>query len=250
VHITMLASKSEYFKAASCFGKEPQERLITLQGDDGLLVGLMLSFFYTDDYDSTSVRPDPHATELRWIEAANHRPLSSVISDALASLKHENGGLQVAPRVAETTSAIATPSGTRKRQRPLEGEHDATLTKRPRANRKGPGAALYHTPTPRYLFLHLQLWEIVDKYHVPSLQALCVRKFGEAAMYYSRHGEFVGAVDFVYEDMPDHATALREAVVAVLGRDSIRARDPEVQDLACYAQLVVAIDRLNKGRTP
>jgi len=231
--------KSEYFRAASCFGKEAQNRSISLHGDDDILIELMIGFLYTGDCDLSSVRPDPHADELKWIRAKNYKPALKAVrgtSAVLASVSQSVTSSAV-PDPSESSPAQSTSS--QALQQPL-GEDILSLVASPvpaLQKRKGPGAALYHTPTPRHLLLHLQLWEVADKYLVPSLQAVCASRFEEAALYYSEHAEFIDAIEYVYEDLPEHATALRRAITAVLHHDPALLDDVKVQQLACFTQL-------------
>jgi hypothetical protein len=195
-------SKSEYFRAASCFGIEAQNQSITLHDDDDSLVGLMITFLYADDCDTSSVRPDPAADELSWIRNERHETPPNVVVYDLASTTR-------VPNHVKTGTLSHADRSIHLRQ---SNEDKAKLdvpSVQPAANRRGPGAALYHTPTTRYLLLHLQLWEVVDKYAVPAFQALCATRFTEAAMYYSEHVEFIDAIEYVYEELPHHATALR-----------------------------------------
>lgn len=60
-------------------------------------------------------------------------------------------------------------------------------------------------------------------------------------MYYSEHIDFIDAIEYVYEELPHHATTLQRAITAVLHHDPSVLDDVEVQQLACFTQLIESL---------
>ncbi|KAH6864801.1 hypothetical protein BKA58DRAFT_462244 [Alternaria rosae] len=197
VDLDVIAPYSEYFRRATRFGKEASEGTITLHDDEPAIISLMIEFLHEGDYDATSWKIDARAGDLTWIRSYGNSPYASsgTINQNDPCSGDESSGL---PYGAASLATVE------KRQRVLQGMP------------KGSGRALYHTPTPRHMLLHLQLWEVADKYLVPDLQALCTKRFNEAAEYYHPHPEMIDAILWVYEDLPEHAGDLREAVFLIV----------------------------------
>jgi len=221
VDLNVIAPYSEYFRRATRFGKEASEGTIALHDDDPAMVNLMIEFFHEGDYNATSWKIDTRAKDLSWIRSYGNSPYASSESidqndpySSDSSLRLPHG--EASPAVGAISSST---SRKRKLQTPPNLQLDQFVQKRQRilhAMPKGSGRALYHTPTPRHMLLHLQLWEVADKYLVPDLQALCTKRFQEAAEYYYPNPEMIDAILWVYEDLPEHATDLREAVFMVV----------------------------------
>jgi len=219
--LDVITAYSEYFRCATRFGKEASEGTITLHDDEPAMVSLMIEFFHEGDYDATSWKIDARTKDLTWIRDYGSNPYASCESidqhdpysiDDGSSLPHGEASLAFGAISSST-------SRKRKLQTPPNLQPDQIIQKRQRilhVMSKGSGRALYHTPTPRHMLLHLQLWEVADKYLVPDLQALCTKRFQEAAEYYYPNPEMIDAILWVYEDLPEHASDLREAVFMVV----------------------------------
>jgi hypothetical protein len=99
------------------------------------------------------------------------------------------------------------------------------------------------------MLLHLQLWEVADKYLVPDLQALCTRRFKEAAEYYHSHPEMIDAILFVYENLSESAKDLRKVIVTIVDDNYVLLEDAEIQESAFYQELCDEVASLANGRT-
>ena len=245
VDLDVITLYSEYFRRATKFGKEASEGTITLHDDEPAMVSLMVEFLHEGDYDATSWKIDARKKDLTWIRSYGSSPYAS--GETIDQNDPHNGDRSSRLPHGEASPAFGAPSSTtsqkRKLQTPPDLRSDQIVQKRQRILQgmpKGSGRALYHTPTPRHMLLHLQLWEVADKYLVPDLQALCTKRFQEAAEYYHPNPEMIDAILWVYEDLPEHATDLREAVFMVvdehpelLDDDAVR-ESPSCQGLRRY----------------
>lgn len=99
------------------------------------------------------------------------------------------------------------------------------------------------------MLLHLQLWEVADKYLVPDLQALGTWRFKEAAEYYHNYPEMIDAILFVYENLSESAKDLRKVIVSIVYDNSILLEDAEIQESVFYQDLCDVLVSLANGRT-
>lgn len=245
VDLDIITPYSEYFRRAIEFGKEASEGTITLHDDEPAMVSLMIEFLHEGDYDATSWKIDARTKDLTWIRSYGSSPYASREGNDQHDPHNNDGSSRLPHREASSAIGAISSSSSRKRkpQTSPDLQPDQIVQKRQRVLNvmpKGSGRALYHTPTPRHMLLHLQLWEVADKYLVPDLQALCTKRFQEAAEYYHPNPEMIDAILWVYEDLPEHATDLREAVFMVvdehpelLDDDAVR-ESPSCQGLRRY----------------
>jgi len=237
VDLDVITPYSEYFRRATEFGKEASEGTITLHDDEPAMVSLMIEFLHEGDYDATSWKMDARTRDLTWIRSYRSSPYAS----CEGSDQHHPYSVDDSSRMphGKTPPAVGAMSSTSSKKRKLQTSQnvqpDQIVQKRQRILQdmpKGSGRALYHTPTPRHMLLHLQLWEVADKYLVPDLQALCTKRFQEAAEYYHPNPEMIDAILWVYEDLPEHATDLREAVFMVVDEHPELLDDDAVRESA------------------
>jgi hypothetical protein len=255
VDLDIVAPCSEYFRRAPKFGKEASEGIVTLHDDEPATVSLMIEYLHEGDYNTTSWKLDANAKDLSWIRSYGSSPYASCESIHGTDVHSSNSTVSSASPTQSTLKVGDTsPISSKKRKlQTLQNERlDQTVQKRPRIHdsmAKGSGRALYHTPTPRHMLLHIQLWEVADKYLVPGLQALCTKRWKEAAEYYHSHPEMSDAILFVYEDLPEHATDLREAIVSVVVEHLELLEDEGVRESLSCQELCEAVASRGESRT-
>lgn len=254
VDLDVIAPYSEYFRRATRFGKEASEGTITLHDDEPAIISLMIEFLHEGDYDATSCKIDARAGDLTWIRSYGSSPYanSESINQNDPCSGDESSGLPYGAASLAVGATSSTASQKRKLQTPPNLQSYQIVEKRQRVLQgmpKGSGRALYHTPTPRHMLLHLQLWEVADKYLVPDLQALCTKRFNEAAEYYHSHPEMIDAILWVYEDLPEHATGLRESLVSIVSEHPELLDDEAVRESSPCQELRDAVALREFGRT-
>ena len=254
VYLDIIFSASEYFRSASQFGIEASEGVITLHDDAPAMVDMLVEFFQNANYHPTAWKPDMDSESLVWIRTCGINPyICRESTDRYGPLS--GGGVSIALSThSSPNSGVAPPSNSKKRAlSTLDNiQPDNVSHKRQRVAPsipKGSGFALYHTPTPRHMLLHLQLWEVADKYLVPDLQALCTRRFKEAAEYYHSHPEMIDAILFVYENLSESAKDLRKVIVTIVDDNYVLLEDAEIQESAFYQELCDVVASLANGRT-
>ena len=221
VDLDIITPYSEYFRRATEFGKEASEGTITLHDDEPAMVSLMIEFLHEGDYDATFWKIDARTKDLTWIRSYGSNPYASCESiDQHDPYSVDDSSSLLYGEASPAAGAISSSTSRKRKPQTSPDLHPDQITQKRRrilhVMPKGSGRALYHPPTPRHMLLHLQLWEVADKYLVPDLQALCTKRFQEAAEYYHPNPEMIDAILWVYEDLPEHATDLREAVFMVV----------------------------------
>ncbi|CAN9182643.1 unnamed protein product [Alternaria alternata] len=254
VDLDIISSASEYFRSASQFGTEASEGVITLHDDAPAMVDMMVEFLQNANYHPAAWKPDTDSESLVWIRTCGINPyICRESTDRYGPLS--GGGVSIALSThSSPNSGVPPPSNSNKRALSTldDIQPDNVSHKRQRVAPsipKGSGFALYHTPTPRHMLLHLQLWEVADKYLVPDLQALCTRRFKEAAEYYHSHPEMIDAILFVYENLSESAKDLRKIIVSIVYDSPILLEDAEIQESIFYQELCNVVVSLANGRT-
>jgi hypothetical protein len=253
VDIGVISPLSRYFSCASKFGREASEGVIMLQQDAPAMVDIMVEFFHKSDYYPTLWKPDTNTDFLVWVRVCGSNPCISCENiDEHTPVSNEGVSSALSTQSFPTVGVVSSIISKKRAVTPETSRPNPSSLKRQRAAPsipRGSGLALYHTPTPRHMLLHLQIWEVADKYLVPILEALCTQRFKEAAEYYHAHLEMIDAILFVYEDLLETATDLRKVIVSIVDDNPALLEDWEIQQSSFYQELCDAVALLNNGRT-
>ena len=238
LHKVILASKSDYFKAAFKHGtfkviplSTNVHKIITDSGQEGDTGIIELKTVQSDGETSAEgddIYDEPEIVKL-MVEYFYHFDYLRNTE----SLPHPTAKLPPNARTTESSSATQT----------AKREHIRVRLPPPTLQ-----SQQHELPSQGYIIEHAKVFAIAVKYQIDGLRGLAAAKFKDAATAYWKYDDFVEAIYVVYSSTFEGVTQLRDVVTDILHQHFDDLEDmPEVETALCNVPRL-AYDLLKRSR--
>ncbi|EUC41591.1 hypothetical protein COCMIDRAFT_40241 [Bipolaris oryzae ATCC 44560] len=211
VHQQIICPRAEFFARALKFGgQETSTSEINLPEDDPAIIKLLLQYLYEGDYHlpSSPSSPSPPVLTTRTKKRPTHTPAGLPYTYDFPHTCHP-------PLTPHTLCPHHTCTYTRSSSQPTPCNYTCTSFTCPLCTSPPPAPAPY-AGSPADLITHAELYAVADKYQVPSLKPLIVKRFSHACARFWGEPEFVDAARCVFQSTPERDGGLRRVVLKTL----------------------------------
>lgn len=219
VHRAIICSRSGFFDGACSHSfSEATSRVIDLSEDDEEAVNQMIHYLYHLDYLTKPERPFPTVFRHRAVSDARRRlpkklDMSCIVDPLLEAAGYYPAESPISPGESATASNRNSWDFTDKlsMQRPdtpsLMSDNDSDYESCDED---------YAPEEESHLLVHTRVYALAEKYDIPSLKALALRKFEVAMACHYDAPEFADAIEEVYCSTIDNDRGLRSLVLEAL----------------------------------